>query len=306
MSVIVEAKELSCFYGIVLGLNNVSFTIDDGITGLVGPNGAGKSTLMRLMTGQIRPSSGSLNVFGESPWNNTSVLSKIGYCPESERMHKELRPLEWLRSLAALGGIPWKETKRVSEKALEAVRLPQKHWKKSVGKYSKGMKQRVKLAQAIMHNPDLIILDEPMNGLDPMGRSEITSILKEQRTQGVSVLISSHILGELESLCSRFVMVNWGRVMAAGEQSEIRSELKNWSDQVSVRCSDPRALAEYLQSKEMLKGFMIEEERLFLWLSEPEKFFERWMDVLSESPVEVHELVNEGRTLSSLFDKVTK
>jgi len=219
MSAIVEARELSCFYGIVLGLNNVSFSVDEGITGLVGPNGAGKSTLMRLMTGQIKPSAGSLTVFGETPWNNPGVLSKIGYCPESERMHKELEPLEWLRSLAALGGIPWKDTKRVSEKALEAVRLPQKHWKKAVGKYSKGMKQRVKLAQAIMHNPGLIILDEPMNGLDPMGRSEITSILKEQREQGVSVLISSHILGELEALCSRFVMVNWGRLSESFKKS---------------------------------------------------------------------------------------
>ena len=306
MRTIVEAKELSCFYGIVLGLNNVSFNIEEGITGLVGPNGAGKSTLMRLMTGQIQPSAGSLSVFGEKPWNNPSVLSKIGYCPESERTHKELRPLDWLRSLAALGGVPWKDTRRVSEKALEAVRLPRKHWKKAVGKYSKGMKQRVKLAQAIMLNPDLIILDEPMNGLDPMGRSEIASILKEQRAQGVSVLISSHILGELESLCSRFVMMNWGRVMAAGQQSEIRSDITDWSDQVSVRCDDPRALVEYLQSKERLKGFMIEEERLYLWLSDPERFFGRWMDLFAESPVEVYELVNEGRSLSSLFQRVTK
>ncbi len=172
MSVIIEAKELSCFYGIVLGLNNVSFEIQSGITGLVGPNGAGKSTLIKLVTGQLHPSSGSLTVFEQMPQNNPALLSRIGYCPEREQISKDLKPVDWLRGLASLSGIPWKNTKAVAEKALQRARLDQSHWGKRLGTYSKGMKQRVKLAQSIMHNPDLIVLDEPMNGLDPNGRSE--------------------------------------------------------------------------------------------------------------------------------------
>ena len=133
MSAVVQASELSCFYGLVLGLNNVTFTIGPGITGVVGPNGAGKSTLIKLITGQIRPSSGQLTVFGAAPWNNPAILGRIGYCPEHEHVHQDLKPVDWLRSLAMLSGIPRGEAARRSELALDAVGLQRQHWKKRIG-----------------------------------------------------------------------------------------------------------------------------------------------------------------------------
>src|SRR5690606_15212479 len=146
---LIEAKELSCFYGIVLGLNNVSFRIGSGITGLVGPNGAGKSTLIKLVTGQMRPSSGSLTVFGHAPRDHLPTLRRIGYCPEREQLPRDLRPVDWLRQLGSISGLRWRDTRAASEAALDRARLDRAHWRKPLGSYSKGMKQRVKLAQAI-------------------------------------------------------------------------------------------------------------------------------------------------------------
>lgn len=306
MSAIVEAKELSCFYGIVLGLNNVSFSIPPGITGLVGPNGAGKSTLIKLVTGQLAPSSGSLSVFGQRPRNNQSVLSRIGYCPEREQMPKEIRPVDWLRSLASISGVSWKESKLLAEKALTRSRLGKAHWGKRIGTYSKGMKQRVKLAQAIMHDPQLVILDEPMNGLDPMGRAEFGEILRELNESGASILVSSHILHELEFLCSGFVMLNWGRVLAAGSQIEIRGTVVEWSDEISIRCSDPGALAAHLQGQDLLRGFLAEGDDLTIWVKEPETFLKNWPRYVDGGGTDIYELRNKNQALSSIFERMTR
>lgn len=306
MSAIVEAKELSCFYGIVLGLNNVSFEIHPGITGLVGPNGAGKSTLIKLVTGQLSPSSGTLTVFDQVPLNNPGLLSRIGYCPEREQVSKELKPLDWLRGLASISGVPWKGTKAVAQKALSRAQLDPQHWEKRLGTYSKGMKQRVKLAQALMHDPDLIVLDEPMNGLDPNGRSEFCEILKELHGQGKSIIVSSHILHELEFLCSRFLILNWGRALASGSQSEIRKTVTEWSDELSIRCSDPKALANHLEGQDLIRGYLIEEGTLKLWVLNPESFFDSWPALVSGSKVEIYEIRNRNQALTSLFDKMTQ
>src|SRR5580698_12501 len=139
MSAIIKARELSRWYGMVMGLNNVSFEIGEGLTGLVGPNGAGKSTLIQIVTGQLQPSSGELTVFGLRPWNNPPLLQGIGYCPEGEAVPKELRPLEWLRGLALLSGVPKQEVATRCEMILDKVRLPREAWVKRMGQYSKGM-----------------------------------------------------------------------------------------------------------------------------------------------------------------------
>lgn len=306
MSAVIKAKELSCFYGITLGLNNVSFEIGSGITGLVGPNGAGKSTLIKLITGQIKPSSGTLDVYGQSPCNNPAILSRIGYCPEHEHIHKDLKPVDWLRCLAALSGVPWRETRTRSEAALEAVGLESSHWRKRLGAYSKGMKQRVKLAQAILHHPQLIILDEPMNGLDPMGRKEIGDILTDLHKRGVDVIISSHILRELEMLCSNFLMLNWGRALASGGQNAIKADLENWSEQAIIRSSDSAVIAAKLGELGQLKGYLIAEEGLIVWLKDPEHFYQNWPRYLSDCGAEIYELRNETKSLASLFERITQ
>lgn len=307
MNPVIQARELSRWYGIVMGLNNVTFTIEPGLTGLVGPNGAGKSTLIQIITGQLQASSGGLTVFGEAPWNNPRVLRRIGYVPEREAVHKELRPLDWLRGLGLLSGFDRRQAEARSVAALEKVKLPREHWAKRMAQYSKGMKQRAKLAQALLHQPELLVLDEPMNGLDPMGRQEVAQILSELAGGGISILISSHILAELESLCKSILILNWGRVLASGTQKEIRSDLKNWSEELSVHCDQPARLARHLFDAGVLLGFDLDlaQGTLDLRVREPATFYEQWTDLLLASGVTVFEIRGQSRSLKHLFEKVT-
>ena len=307
MSAVVHARELSRWYGIVMGLNNVSFEIEPGLTGLVGPNGAGKSTLLNIITGQLQSSSGELTVFGEIPWNNPGLLKRIGYCPEREAVPKDLRPLDWLRGLGLISGLSASDSSARSETILDRVKLPREAWKKRMGQYSKSMKQRVKLAQALLHEPALLLLDEPMNGLDPMGRQEMAFILKELAACGTSIIISSHILAELESLCKSILILNWGRVLASGSQKEIRGDLKNWSEQLSVRCDDPEKLARHLFDAGVLLGFDLETDdgTLNIRVKDPATFYERWVDLLLKSNVTVFEIRSQSRSLKQIFEKVT-
>jgi ABC-2 type transport system ATP-binding protein len=307
MSAVVHSRELSRWYGIVMGLNNVTFEIEPGLTGLVGPNGAGKSTLLNIITGQLQPSSGELTVLGETPWNNPALLKRIGYCPEREAVPKDLRPLDWLRGLGLISGMSPNDAAVRSETILDRVKLPREAWKKRMGQYSKGMKQRVKLAQALLHEPALLLLDEPMNGLDPMGRQEMAHILKELAGCGTSIIISSHILAELESLCKSILILNWGRVLASGSQKEIRSDLKNWSEQLSIRCDVPEKLARHLFDAGVLLGFDLEEDEgtLNIRVRDPASFYEQWVGLLLQSKVTVFEIRSQSRSLKQIFEKVT-
>jgi ABC-2 type transport system ATP-binding protein len=307
MSVLIQAQELSRWYGIVMGLNNVSFQIEPGLTGLVGPNGAGKSTLIQIITGQLKPSSGQLTVFGQEPWNNPVLLRRIGYCPEGEAVPKELRPMEWLQALGLLSGIRPAEVKGRAEAILDKVKLPREHWGKRLGQYSKGMKQRVKLGQGLLHGPDLLVLDEPMNGLDPMGRQEVAQTLKELAADGVSILISSHILAELEALCNNILVLNWGRILASGSQKEIRSDIKNWSEELEIECDAPEKLARHLFDAGVLAGFDLPPEEVLLRIrvKDAVSFYERWTALLLASGVTIHAIRSRNRSLQNIYDKVT-
>ena len=307
MSAVIQARELSRWYGMVMGLNNVSFEIGAGLTGLVGPNGAGKSTLIQIVTGQLKPSSGDLTVFGEIPWNNPRLIQRLGYCPEREGVPKELRPLEWLWGLAWLSGLKGAGASARCEAVLEQVGLPREHWPKRMGQYSKGMKQRVKLAQGLLHEPDLLVLDEPMNGLDPMGRQEVANILKRLAAGGVSILISSHILAELESLCSDILILNWGRILASGSQRDIRTDIKDWSEELSIECDDPEKLARHLFDAGVLLGFDVErdESLLHIRVKDASSFYAQWTGLLLDSGVTVRAIRSQSRSLKNIFDKVT-
>ncbi len=307
MNTIIKAQELSRWYGIVMGLNNVSFEVEAGLTGLVGPNGAGKSTLIQIVTGQLQPSSGELRVFGQSPWNNPALLRRIGHCPEGEAVPKELRPMDWLRGLALLSGLPKEAVQARCAMILDKVKLPRDDWGKRMGQYSKGMKQRVKLAQGLVHQPELLVLDEPMNGLDPMGRQEMAQMLKQLAAGGVNILISSHILAELEALCKNILVLNWGRVLASGSQKEVRGDLKDWSEELAVQCDDPERLARHLFDAGVLLGFDLDggDGCLHIRIKDATSFYERWLELLLESQVTVHAIRSQSRSLKNIYDKVT-
>ena len=289
---IIQAESLSRFYGMVLGLNNVTFAIRPGITGIVGPNGAGKTTLFRILLGQIRPNSGTLRVFGEDPWNNPSVQARIAYCPESETVPAGLRPLDWLVGLGMISGLSAKDADARARTALTRVNLAPAHWGKRVTTYSKGMKQRVKLAQCLLHDPQLVILDEPMNGLDPMGREDIAHVLRALAVAGTSVLISSHILHDLETLCADFLLLRWGRIPRSLNDAASAESRARWPESTTFRCEAPEQLARFFFARDLLRGCDIVAETGLLharW-REPEKFYRDFHALLLESGVRIFEV----------------
>jgi ABC-2 type transport system ATP-binding protein len=209
--------------------------------------------------------------------------------------------------LALLSGLERAQAVPRCEAMLEKVGLPREHWSKRMAQYSKGMKQRVKLAQGLLHEPDLLVLDEPMNGLDPMGRQEMATLLQELAAQGVSILISSHILSELESLSRNILILNWGRILASGSQKEIRSDLKNWSEELSIQCDSPEKLAGHLFEAGVLLGFDLEpvEGLVHIRVKDAAAFYARWTTLLLESGVTVYAIRSRSRSLKNIFDKVT-
>jgi len=193
MTPLVVADHVSKWYGQVIGLNDVSVSIPSGITGLLGPNGAGKSTLMKLLTGQLKPSKGSITVLGEAIWGNPRLFFRLGFCPEQDAFYDRMTGLEWVSGLVRLNGYTDSEATAAATKALEIVDLIEAANKK-IGGYSKGMRQRVKLAQAIVHDPELLILDEPLSGMDPIARRRTIRLVKDWAKAGKSVLVTSHKL----------------------------------------------------------------------------------------------------------------
>jgi ABC-2 type transport system ATP-binding protein len=301
MNAIVQAENLSRFYGVVLGLNNVSFRINPGITGIVGPNGAGKTTLFRLLLGQVKPSSGTIRVFGQFPWSNPIVQAQIAYCPENETVPNGLRPCDWLVGLGMISGLSASDAKKRSAEMLERVKLPAEHWKKRVTQLSKGMRQRVKLAQCLLHQPKLIVLDESMNGLDPMGREDFSNVLRALRSEGMSIIISSHILHDLEALCSDFLLLRWGRVPHSSNEVVSSGSRKQWPASTTFRCEKPALLARYFFDQQLVQGCDIAEENDLLHVrwSDPSRFYGDFDRLLLESGVPIYEV----RSTESLLEK---
>jgi len=308
MNPIVQAEGLSRFYGVVLGLNNVSFSIRPGITGVIGPNGAGKTTLFRLLTGQIKPSSGSLRVFGEEPWNQPSVQARLAYCPESEAVPPGLRPMEWLIGLGMISGLSAAEAKRRSNEVLNRVKLPAEHWKKRITVLSKGMKQRVKLAQCLLHEPALVILDEPMNGLDPMGREDFGNVLRQLARDGTSILISSHILHDLEALCAEFILLRWGRIPRWNQDAASPEARKRWPESTTFRCASPDRLARYFFDHHLVRGCDVEADTGILHVrwNQPEKFYGDFHRLLLDSGVTIFEIRSTSSFLENAIEPAVR
>jgi ABC-2 type transport system ATP-binding protein len=239
---VVQATQLSKWYGQVSGLNDVSASIPPGITGLLGPNGAGKSTFMKLMTGQLKPSKGSIAVFGEPIWGNPAIYARIGFCPEQDAFYDRMTGLEWVTALVRLNGLSDREAQDAARQALDKVDLLEAADKK-IGAYSKGMRQRVKLAQALVHDPELLILDEPLTGMDPLMRRKTIRFIKDWARAGKHIIVSSHILHEIESMTSNILLINNGRIVAEGNVHAIRELIDTHPHTVYIRGANPRELA---------------------------------------------------------------
>ncbi len=211
MTVVIQTKKLSKWYGNVLGLSDVTLQIEPGITGLLGPNGAGKSTFLKLITGQIKPNIGKVSINGQRIWNNYSLFSQIGFCPEQDSFYEEMTGWQFVTNLLKLHHFRPDEIENKAEKALEIVELSNDK-DRVIRSYSRGMRQRLKVAQAIAHDPNIIILDEPLNGLDPLGRRKIIRLIKEYKSEGRTIVVSSHVLPEIEAMTKKIILIHQGKI----------------------------------------------------------------------------------------------
>jgi ABC-2 type transport system ATP-binding protein len=233
---------VSKFYGEVLGVNRISLTIPPGVTTLVGPNGSGKTTLMNLMTGLVQPSSGAVSVLGLAPGDATQFFREVGYCTQFDSFPRGLTGWEFLMDGLMLHGMNPAEAFKLAHEALERVKLGNSAFRKIAG-YSKGMRQKIRLAQAIAHHPRVMVLDEPLNGLDPMARAESLALFEELGRQGMHLVISSHILDEVDRISDRVVLITGGYLIAEGNIHQVRQEVRDKPMQVLIRCDKPELLA---------------------------------------------------------------
>jgi ABC-2 type transport system ATP-binding protein len=246
-------EDVSKFYGEILGVNRVNLSIPPGITSLVGPNGSGKTTLMNLMTGLVRPSRGRIQVLGYPTDDPEDLFRLVGYSTQFDAFPKGLTGYEFIYSYLCLSGMPLQDAERTAWQAIERVNMTDAATRK-IAAYSKGMRQRIRLAQALAHNPKVIVLDEPLNGLDPLARSEMIALFRTSASEGCYVIISSHILHEVDVISDQVILLSNGYVVAEGQIQSVRSEIQEHPTQILIRCDRPRELA----AKLFESGYAIE------------------------------------------------
>jgi ABC-2 type transport system ATP-binding protein len=235
-------EDVSKFYGEILGVNRVNLSIAPGITSLVGPNGSGKTTLMNLMTGLLKPTRGRISVLGTNPDDPEELFRKVGYCAQFDSFPRGATGREFIEFYLRTHGATGRAVENLTHQALERVSMLEAADRKVAG-YSKGMRQRIRLAQSIAHNPAVLILDEPLNGLDPMARAEIIRLFRQLAAEGLYLIISSHILHEVDMMSDSVVLLNNGYVVAEGNVHGVRDEIEEHPMQILIRCDRPQALA---------------------------------------------------------------
>ncbi len=306
MSAVVAAEHVSKWYGQVIGLNDVSVTIPSGITGLLGPNGAGKSTFMKLVTGQLKPSKGAMTVLGGPIWNNPPAYMRIGFCPEQDSFYEQMTGLEWVTALVRLNGLSTSEADAAARRAIAAVELTDAMGKK-IGAYSKGMRQRIKLAQAIVHDPELLILDEPLTGMDPLMRRRTIRLIRDWAREGRSVLVSSHILHEVEAMTSNVLLINNGRILAEGDVHDIRALIDTHPHTVHIRAADPRGLARECLRYDYVSSLRFEGDALVVETSTPDVFYTRLTELAAdESFGRIDEVTSPDDNLQAVFEYLVR
>lgn len=282
-------ENVSKFYGETLGINRVNLVLPPGITSLVGPNGAGKSTLMNLMTGLLRPTEGSVLVRGLAIDKPDPLFRHVGYCTQFDTFPPGISGYSFVYSFLLIHGhgADWAAEKAAA--AIERVGLTGDA-RRRIGSYSKGMRQRIKLAQAIAHEPDVLVLDEPLNGLDPMARAETIQLLVDLASGGKHVVLSSHILHEVDLVSDQVVMLNEGYVVAEGAIRTVRQEMKAHPLQISVRCDRPSELASRMLATDSVMEVKIHDDRggIMVRTADADAFFLRLNRTVLESGISIH------------------
>ncbi|HHF51482.1 MAG: ABC transporter ATP-binding protein [Candidatus Aminicenantes bacterium] len=303
MKAVIMTEKLSKWYGNILGLSDVTLDIEAGITGLLGPNGAGKSTFLKLVTGQIKANIGSVRINGEEVRNNHRLFSKIGFCPESDSFYEEMTGWEFVTGLLKLHGLSSSEREKKALKALGIVDL-EKNKDRRIKTYSRGMRQRLKFAQAIAHEPEILILDEPLNGLDPLGRRKLIRLIKSLRDEGKTVIVSSHVLPEIEAMTNDIILIHQGKIFAQGDIHYIRDLIDAHPHMISVKCSDPRKVASRFIKEDFILNidFSSEKDTFVVKTNNRDEFFSRLPRIFIEENIDVKEITSPDDNLQAVFD----
>lgn len=299
---IVQTENLSKWYGEVMGVNDVTLTIHPGITGLLGPNGAGKTSLLKLMTGQLKPNKGDITVLNQPVWNNYLLTQRVGYCPDIELAYQFMTGFEFITFFATLSGFETTEAESRCLKVLETVDMISAK-DKPIASYSKGMRQRIKLAQALVHEPELLFLDEPLTGLDPIGRRHVMNLLLELAQQGISMVVSSHILYEIEAVTETILLIHQGRILAEGTISDIRELIDEHPHKVFLNADEPRRLAQVCLPFEDILSVTFGDHAgdVIIETAKPDAFYDRLPQILIENELNVSQLYSPDDNLSAVF-----
>ncbi len=293
---------VSKFYGEILGVNRVNLSIAPGITSLVGPNGSGKTTLMNLMTGLLRPTRGTISVLGTSPHDPEKLFRKVGYCSQFDSFPRGVTGREFIEFYLSVHGYASGEVRELTQAAIERVSMQEAADRKVAG-YSKGMRQRIRLAQSIAHNPSVLILDEPLNGLDPMARAEIIRLFRQLADEGLYLILSSHILHEVDMMSDSVILLHNGYVVAEGDVHGVRDEIEEHPMQILVRCDRPQVLAARLFEHEHTVEARIHDDRqgLFVKTRRPDDFYLLLNRLVTENNLRVESVAPADDDLNAVY-----
>ncbi len=293
---------VSKFYGEILGVNRVNLQIAPGITSLVGPNGAGKSTLMNLMTGLLRPTRGSITLLDIPTDEPEKLFRKVGYCTQFDSFPRGVTGREFITSFLLVHGFNRKQAGDLAQVAIERVNLAEAADRK-VAAYSKGMRQRIRLAQSIAHQPAVLILDEPLNGLDPMVRAETIALFRKLASEGLHLIISSHILHEVDMMSDRVVLLNNGYIVAEGNIHGVRDEMEEHPMQILIRCDQPAKLAAYVFARNHVVEARLHDDRrgLFVKTRDADRFYLLLNHAVAEGEVNIESVAPVDDDLSAVY-----
>jgi ABC-2 type transport system ATP-binding protein len=303
----IQLDHVTKLYGSVIGVNDITLSLPPGAYGLLGPNGSGKSTLLSLITGQLRPTLGKVRTLGGRPWNNTRLLRRIGVCPEQDLLYSNVTGLDWVSYLLKLHGLGRREAGRRARQALEQVGLGGA-MRQPIGGYSRGMRQRTKLAQVFAHDPELLLLDEPFNGLDPVGRHQMTVLLREWIEAGKGVLLASHILHEVEAITHSFLLICGGRLLASGLAEEVHALLADVPNEIRIRSSDAPQLARRLLETDAVQSLRFVEDgrTLLLATRSPATIYHRLPEWIAGTDIRIEEFRSTDDSLQALFESLLR
>jgi ABC-2 type transport system ATP-binding protein len=301
---IVRVERCSKWYGQVLGISDVSWQLAGGVVGLLGPNGAGKSTLIKLMAGLLQPSRGALQVFGESPFASADVRRRIGYTPEHAATWDELTALELVTAMARLAGVARDRARRAAEDALAQVGMTFAMHRRVRG-FSQGMRQRTKLATAIAHQPELLLLDEPLTGVDPAARHDIVEQIKRLAAAGKTIVVSSHVLYEIEALTSDILVIYRGQVLAEGNVLEIRRLIDRHPHRIRIDCDQPHAIAAELAGEPHVARLSFERGCVIVETRDPDRCYDRVAAAALARDVTISALASPDNNLGAVFEYLT-